>query len=272
MLSFSDIFRLPSERWEDKSQLPKYSGIYFLCANNRILYIGKARDIRQRWKFHDRNQEAKIISQSGSDVRIRYLGMSPLNPLDDKPLLDVERQMIRAFNPVFNGSPQITPEKTVIPGKATNNLLLLNTPKKDEDYKQRLSDWVVEEQKSKNLTDRALEVKLGVSRTTLYLWRNKKISKKLGIENIQAIARYLGETEEQVRSRFEGREAVQSGEHHPSVQLVRAAPLEALPYLLRAFAARLEEVSFKENFFQQGNSLDLASDNEGLELSEERGA
>ena len=51
MLANSEILNLSKVSLETKELLPEYSGIYYVVdENNLVWYIGKAKNIRKRWK------------------------------------------------------------------------------------------------------------------------------------------------------------------------------------------------------------------------------
>lgn len=78
-----------------KRQLPSVSAVYFcLGSGDKVLYIGKATNIKERWKNHHRHKQLKQIE----DVRIFWMETPP-DLLDD-----VERASIKWFNPDLNGT------------------------------------------------------------------------------------------------------------------------------------------------------------------------
>ena len=64
MLDRFDLNNLPTIKLSAKDRLPNIAGIYFAVDNSeRLLYIGKARNINQRWTNHHRYHQLKKINQ-----------------------------------------------------------------------------------------------------------------------------------------------------------------------------------------------------------------
>lgn len=85
---------LPSLPIEWKSALPKCSGIYFaIDSEGRIQYIGRSKNINQRWAGHHRNEQLLKIG----GVRIAWLEIS-----DHSLLPDIESALIEWFVPPLN--------------------------------------------------------------------------------------------------------------------------------------------------------------------------
>lgn len=103
--TLEDVFRLPSVEFSQKSQLPENSGVYFLVANQQILYLGKAINLRGRWRSHHRKHEANVLVTAGLKVKIHYLLISSQEPSNHQQLLHVEQQLIKQFKPPLNDSP-----------------------------------------------------------------------------------------------------------------------------------------------------------------------
>lgn len=104
---------------EDFDNLPTSQGIYFCCrrpdyyyGNSEIWYIGKANNLRQRWKNHHKMPVLKSIRF----VSIYFL---PIPNVSERQLYEIERKYINLFAPVFN---DVSP--------AINN-----------DYPERLSEY-----------------------------------------------------------------------------------------------------------------------------------
>lgn len=74
-----------------------------------------------------------------------------------------------------------------------------------DDYRERLADWVAQEQKRTGLTDRAFADRLEISYGTPGFWRSRKLKKPLTDDSINAIAKYRHEEPAQTRSWLEGR-------------------------------------------------------------------
>ena len=90
-----DISRLPSIKLVDRDNLPECSGIYFVSSSGEILYIGKAINVRNRWKAHHRYMQ---VSANYADVCILWMEV-------DRALLDdIEIACIKHFRPILNGT------------------------------------------------------------------------------------------------------------------------------------------------------------------------
>ncbi|MHC5778947.1 GIY-YIG nuclease family protein [Nostoc sp.] len=62
---------LPFVSFQERKILPASSGIYFaISSNDKILYIGRSTNLRNRWKSHHR--EVQLKSQS-EDIRLAWL-------------------------------------------------------------------------------------------------------------------------------------------------------------------------------------------------------
>jgi len=85
---------LPSLPLDERKRLPDMAAIYFVLADDTVLYIGQSISLRQRWLAHHRL--AQLNARGG--CRIAWL------TVDDASLLDeLERACIAYFNPVLNG-------------------------------------------------------------------------------------------------------------------------------------------------------------------------
>jgi hypothetical protein len=88
-------FALPSATIADRKQMPKITGIYFVVAGeDKILYIGKTTNLRNRWGSHHRLAQFRGIES----VRVSWLEIS-----DGKLLGAIEDALINYFLPVYNG-------------------------------------------------------------------------------------------------------------------------------------------------------------------------
>jgi hypothetical protein len=60
-----DPLQLPSVSLTQRNHLPACSAIYFaLDSSNRVLYVGKAKNLASRWKNHHRLHKLKEINQN----------------------------------------------------------------------------------------------------------------------------------------------------------------------------------------------------------------
>jgi hypothetical protein len=89
-----DVLVLPSLPLERRSHLPTTAAIYFvLDALNRVQYIGRATNLKMRWRGHHRVVELSHMLEA----RIAYLTVS-----DATLLPDIERALIEYFEPPCN--------------------------------------------------------------------------------------------------------------------------------------------------------------------------
>ncbi|MBD1906195.1 GIY-YIG nuclease family protein [Funiculus sociatus GB2-A5] len=94
---------LPSVPLEMKFQLPRTSSIYFaIDSSNKVQYIGKANNLRQRWSSHNKFWEIKILNR----VRLAWLEIS-----EKSQLSLAEKELIKYFNPPLNRI-KIDPRRT----------------------------------------------------------------------------------------------------------------------------------------------------------------
>jgi toxin ParE1/3/4 len=92
-----DLFSLPSLPLSERDLLPDSGAVYFVIdAENRLLYIGKAIHLRQRWKSHHRSSQFESLKQ----VRLAWLSFDP--PLSNEALYRVEQECILHFRPPVN--------------------------------------------------------------------------------------------------------------------------------------------------------------------------
>lgn len=100
-----DPFILSSVAIEDRGNLPNISAIYFAISKGKILYVGKALFLRNRWTSH--NMLASL--DSFDDVRIAWMPLGSINNNDrseknmmSKKLESIEEACINFFRPLFN--------------------------------------------------------------------------------------------------------------------------------------------------------------------------
>jgi hypothetical protein len=80
---------------EEKSKLPSISAIYFVFASNKLLYVGRSVDLKQRWQNHHRYSQFKLIQ----DARIAWF------ECDSNLLPEFESSLIEFLEPDYNRSP-----------------------------------------------------------------------------------------------------------------------------------------------------------------------
>lgn len=71
------------------SELPKIKGVYFVLSGNEILYIGKANNLRERWKMHEK---AERLEKANAD-RVAWL---------EGAGVEKEIELINCFTPKYN--------------------------------------------------------------------------------------------------------------------------------------------------------------------------
>lgn len=98
-ISEIDVFDLPSVPLDQRSLLPECPGIYFAALGAKILYVGKAVNIKNRWAgcSHHRYYELSLRG----NVRLYWLEVYE----DEKGwLYETESEWIKLLKPPLNGS------------------------------------------------------------------------------------------------------------------------------------------------------------------------
>lgn len=97
----ASIDALPALNLCERKRLPECAAIYFVRSDDgTVLYIGRARNLRQRWAQHHRT--AQLMTYPG--VSLAWLSV------DDPALLDeIERACIAYFSPLLNGTESHSP-------------------------------------------------------------------------------------------------------------------------------------------------------------------
>lgn len=85
---------LPSLLLADRSQLPACPAVYFVLDGDAVLYIGRTRNLQQRWLAHHRWYQLKVMS---GNIRIAWLECS-----DASLLVAIETASIEHFEPSLN--------------------------------------------------------------------------------------------------------------------------------------------------------------------------
>ncbi|MGB3193254.1 MAG: GIY-YIG nuclease family protein [Limnoraphis sp.] len=118
-----NLSSLPSLSLLNKDKLPHCSAIYFLLdCENRVLYVGKARNLCARWKDHHRFEQLKKLNRK-SNIKISWLVSK-----NDQELLDqTERYFIDLYQPLLNQTP--VPAKKIIPAEIALNKTLIRLSK-----------------------------------------------------------------------------------------------------------------------------------------------
>ena len=97
--SLEEILNLPNVHFIDRALLPNESGIYFVifeAQNQRIAYLGKAKNIQKRWAGHHREPELWMLTSLGIPVDIAWV------KLEEKYLDEAEKFLIEVFRPPLN--------------------------------------------------------------------------------------------------------------------------------------------------------------------------
>jgi hypothetical protein len=93
---------LPSVALEQHNSMPKSPGIYFaLSESGEVLYIGKASNLRTRWRRHHKYHELKSIG----NVKIAWLEFDSAGGL-----LQSEGELIDYISPRLNQTPGYKPK------------------------------------------------------------------------------------------------------------------------------------------------------------------
>lgn len=146
-----DPFKLPTISLSQRKHLPLVCAVYFVLHDNKVVYVGKATVLRQRWDSHHRIKEFKKIS---GEVRIAWL-------ICDSPELidELEKSMIARFEPSMNGSKveYATPRKTIYLEPKTLEALKQRANKEKRTVsnlcnlliEQEMSEWLEHKEESK---------------------------------------------------------------------------------------------------------------------------
>ncbi|MBD2497904.1 helix-turn-helix transcriptional regulator [Nostoc sp. FACHB-280] len=88
-----DPLALPSVSLHERSQLPTTPCIYFAIDSQGVIqYVGKAKNLRTRWRAHDKGIELSMMDS----VTIAYL------EVDAELLVEIENALIEWFMPSLN--------------------------------------------------------------------------------------------------------------------------------------------------------------------------
>jgi len=93
-LNFLRVLSYSSALVADTRALPDTSGIYYAVKDNRVLYIGKAINLRLRWAGSSHHQKTKLLRMGGVVLFYRLVG--------EHRLLLEEAKEIQLFNPLLN--------------------------------------------------------------------------------------------------------------------------------------------------------------------------
>jgi hypothetical protein len=123
-------FTLPSVALDDKTELPEKPRLYFVLDDDRLLYIGKSKNMKQRWAGHHRHDQVKQMSRY---PRIAFLD------IDDVALLYVERMIITRFKPILNDTRVPRASSGVFTSEEKENLNSSRT--KEKSAKEQAEDF-----------------------------------------------------------------------------------------------------------------------------------
>jgi hypothetical protein len=96
-----DPLTLPRVALDDKITLPSSPGIYFVIDGARLLYVGKSKDLKGRWRGHHRHKQIDAIADYPEIAFLEVAGES---------LLWVERDLINRFRPLLNDTRMDAPK------------------------------------------------------------------------------------------------------------------------------------------------------------------
>jgi len=100
MTEWLRIFCLPSKPVVKLKELPQDAGVYYITALWIVLYVGKAKNLRNRWKTaHHRYQQFKLLHPFG---RLHY------KILAINQIRSYEKAEIIRFRPAWNGTARAT--------------------------------------------------------------------------------------------------------------------------------------------------------------------
>lgn len=100
MIEWLRIFWLPSKPIVKLKELPQDAGVYYITALWIVLYVGKAKNLRNRWKTaHHRYQQFKLLHPFG---RLHY------KILTTAQIHSYEKAEIARFRPAWNGTARVT--------------------------------------------------------------------------------------------------------------------------------------------------------------------
>ena len=100
MLDWLRIWQLPSKPITKLKELPQDAGIYYIMALGIVLYVGKTKNLRNRWKSsHHRYQQFRVLHPFG---RLHYRVLTA-----DK-IHVYEKLEITKFQPKWNGTARVT--------------------------------------------------------------------------------------------------------------------------------------------------------------------
>ncbi|MEL6441296.1 MAG: GIY-YIG nuclease family protein [Cyanobacteria bacterium J06621_8] len=98
MIDNFDLNNLPRVKFSELEKLPHHSGIYFVVdCHQRLLYVGKAQNINQRWLNHHRYDQLEKINQQNS-IDLKWYECEN----NDEILTQLENYFIATLYPELN--------------------------------------------------------------------------------------------------------------------------------------------------------------------------
>lgn len=88
-----NLFELPSIAFTKRPKLPPCPALYFVLAEEKLLYVGRTANLLQRWNMHHRRSD---FVKHNAD-RIAWLECSDLSELE------MEDDLIATLEPALNG-------------------------------------------------------------------------------------------------------------------------------------------------------------------------
>lgn len=86
-----NIHSLPSKLISERNLLPRIGAIYFVLEKKKLLYIGKAQNLKHRWYNH------KILNENLFSPEIAWLEIT-----DEYTRFWTERKLIKKYVPPLN--------------------------------------------------------------------------------------------------------------------------------------------------------------------------
>jgi hypothetical protein len=101
---------LPSLEIQKMRSAPTHPGIYFVTTQIEsklsVLYVGKAQNIRERWKSHHRLPELDLLVSIGMKIQVSFLIIpDPIG--SDRNLIELESHYIDSLSPKLNRKPVV---------------------------------------------------------------------------------------------------------------------------------------------------------------------
>jgi hypothetical protein len=125
-----DVTGLPCLSIEERNNLPQCPAVYLVLECESVIYIGRAKNLLQRWRGHHRLYE---LQQLSSSIRIAWLQCS-----DATLLSAIESALITQWKPRLNRARvklRPTPESERIELRTpSSNLCKTPTPEQQEEF------------------------------------------------------------------------------------------------------------------------------------------